>query len=202
MPAKKARPLNSVPEYKVWLGMRRRCENPKMSTWKNYGARGILVCDDWMVFDRFFADMGPRPTLKHEIDRRNNDGHYNAENCRWATRKQQSNNRRSSRLLIHNSETLTVAQWSERMEIGYGAFIGRLNRNGDDIPSALQPRRPQVSYVTYDGATFSVSVWAGRLGINPVTLHARLRRGMPIDLAFTSGTMKGFRSDLIVTARV
>jgi hypothetical protein len=90
-------PLSALPEYKVWRGMIRRCENPNHDSYRWYGARGIRVCDRWRNgedgqsgFECFLADMGRRPTPQHSVDRYpNNDGNYCKENCRWATTAEQ-----------------------------------------------------------------------------------------------------------------
>jgi hypothetical protein len=82
-------------EYWVWAGMIARCTNPKHTSYKNYGGRGITVCKRWLrSFSAFIEDMGPKPTPQHTIDRKNNDGNYTKRNCRWATRSQQNLNRR------------------------------------------------------------------------------------------------------------
>lgn len=87
--------LSKRPEYNVWCLMIRRCTRPNVPEWKNYGGRGIKVCDQWRNdFTSFFRHMGPRPTPKHELDRIDNDGHYEPGNVRWATKEQQNANRR------------------------------------------------------------------------------------------------------------
>jgi hypothetical protein len=93
------------PEYNAWLNMNKRCYNQNDPRFKWYGARGISVCDRWRNnFVAFFEDMGPRPSPKHSIDRENNDGNYEPGNCRWATAKQQQNNRRPRGTVVKTRE--------------------------------------------------------------------------------------------------
>ena len=85
------------PEYNVYRAMKKRCLLPTNDSYPNYGGRGITICDRWLNFENFLEDMGKRPTKNHSIDRINNDGNYEPENCRWATSKQQANNRSTNK---------------------------------------------------------------------------------------------------------
>jgi hypothetical protein len=106
-----ARSGQKTPEWTAWTRMKTRCLNPGHPAFKDYGGRGITVCERWMTFENFIADMGRRPSNKHSIDRINNDGNYEPSNCRWATRKEQANNRRSSRFLTFEGRTLSCSEW-------------------------------------------------------------------------------------------
>jgi hypothetical protein len=88
--------LSKTPEYKIWITSKHRCFNAHYKTYSYYGGRGITMCSRWREsFKNFYADMGPRPSNKHSLDRINNDGNYEPDNCRWATHQQQMENRRA-----------------------------------------------------------------------------------------------------------
>ena len=80
--------MSKTPEYATWSQMKQRCLNPNVSAYKNYGERGIMVCEDWMEFEGFLKDMGHMPGPGYSIDRMDSDGNYEPDNCQWITRSE------------------------------------------------------------------------------------------------------------------
>lgn len=122
-----------------------RCRNKRQREFNSYGARGITVCDRWQGpegFANFFADMGPRPSEGHSIDRINNDGNYEPGNCRWATRTEQNNNSRHNRRFTIRGETLTLREWSKRNGICEGTISNRLKRGWSPERAVTTPPGP------------------------------------------------------------
>ena len=109
-----------MPEYVVWQGMLRRCETPTNKAYKDYGGRGIKVCDRWHDFEAFLADMGARPTSEDTIERKDNSGHYEPENCIWVTRGEQNKNQRQR---TDNTSGVTGVVWNAARS-KWEAFIG------------------------------------------------------------------------------
>ena len=104
---------SNTPEHQIWRGIIARTTYPGDKYWPRYGGRGIILCERWRDFRNFYADMGPRPSPAHSIDRIDNDGSYSPENCRWATCKEQNNNRRNNRKITIDGVSLTLTQWCE-----------------------------------------------------------------------------------------
>lgn len=110
----------NTPEYRAWTGMRSRCDCSTNQDYADYGGRGIYVCERWKEsFTNFLEDMGPRPSPKHSLDRIDNDGPYSPENCHWADKRQQSENRRNSHLITYDGRTKTIKGWAKEFEMDY-----------------------------------------------------------------------------------
>lgn len=131
-------------EYRIWIKMRRRCKEEGETGYAAYGGRGIRVCERWDAsFADFLADIGPRPSAKHTLDRIENNGHYEPGNVRWAVRKVQQRNRRTNHHVTFNGETLCLAEWAERIGISFGGLCGRLRRGWPLERALTEPRQSQ-----------------------------------------------------------
>lgn len=127
--------------YSVWASMRNRCQNASVREFKNYGARGIKVCDRWQKFENFLADMGQRPTPKHTIERKDTNGNYEPTNCVWATQKEQQRNRRNNRLITVGSATKTLAEWAESSEVCSDQIVWRLKQGWTPERAVFAPNQ-------------------------------------------------------------
>lgn len=105
------------PEYRCWLGIRSRCLSPTNPRYSYYGGRGITICERWESFENFLADMGRKPSPQHSIERKENDGDYTPDNCKWATKSEQALNRRSSVFIEFEGERLRPHEWSKKLGI-------------------------------------------------------------------------------------
>ena len=103
-----------------------RCYNPKNKYYKNYGGRGVRVCERWHIFENFYADMGDPPEGM-TLDRKDNDGDYCKENCHWATREEQMNNMRNNVWYEYQGENKTLTQWARHLDMKVITLWSRLN---------------------------------------------------------------------------
>lgn len=185
----KSHGMSGTPDYKTWIGMIARCTDQNHKSYHNYGGRGISVCERWAnSIEMFIADMGPRPTQKHTIDRVDNDGNYEPGNCRWATTKEQGRNKRVNRYVTYRGESKCVAEWAEQFGIHKDAIYDRLS-SGWSIEEALTTpilteNSMRAKRIAFCGRSLSVTEWAEQIGITARTLRRRLKY-MPIEKALT-----------------
>jgi hypothetical protein len=130
--------LTNTGIYHVWENMIARCTKPQHPSWKDYGGRGITVCERWMDFAAFHEDMVEGYQSGLEIDRENNNAGYTKENCRWVTRLENILNRRNTRHLTISGVTMAAKQWSRKTGVCYSKLLWRLNR-GWPNEMAIQP---------------------------------------------------------------
>jgi hypothetical protein len=136
-------------EYKSWAGMKYRCYDPKYYQFKNYGGRGIKVCDRWLnSFENFLEDMGPKPSQLHTLDRYpNKNGDYELVNCRWATQEQQQNNRTNNCIVEYMGQEMTLIQAARKIGM-WEQNLRRELKKGRTIPELIG-RRNRKNPINY-----------------------------------------------------
>lgn len=127
--------LSKTRLYRVYCGIKARCYNPKNECYRIYGGRGITMCEEWknnfLSFYNWAINNGHREDLS--IDRINNDGNYEPNNCRWATPKEQSNNTRRCIYVTYNNETHTITEWGRILNIDADTLLTRYHRNKNNL---------------------------------------------------------------------
>lgn len=138
--------MSQSPEYSVWCGMLDRCYNPRNNAFSRYGGRGIDVCEKWLDFAQFFADMGPRPGPEFTIERLNVNLGYFPANTTWADRPTQSRNKRNNIHVTMNGQTKILKDWAKIMGLPYGTVHRRIKHLGWSAQEALtRPLRKKSS---------------------------------------------------------
>jgi hypothetical protein len=161
-PQKQKHPKKSDhPLYLTWRRMIGRCTTPSSSKYKHYGARGVRVCERWLAsFDAFCADMGPKPTSLHSIDRIDTNGHYEPTNCRWATDRQQRMNRRCTVRVSLDGETYTLNEWADITGLPEKRIRRRLEAGWPPERALREPRqdisKARMSQLTLPAASSPV----------------------------------------------
>jgi hypothetical protein len=129
--------LRKHPLYRTWAGMLTRCRNPNEKTYKDYGGRGITVCERWQKFENFYSDMQPTYKEGLTLDRKDNSKGYCVDNCRWASPAEQAKNRRSNINVTLNERTQCLKAWCEELNLNYKTVHQRL-KSGKTPEQALQ----------------------------------------------------------------
>jgi hypothetical protein len=124
-------------EYNIWLGIRQRCFNKSCKAYGYYGARGIKVCERWNSFENFLNDMGAKPSDNYSVERVDNNSDYSPDNCIWATRSQQSNNRRSNRQITYNEQIYTCKQFADFLNVPVARMWAYLYKLGHTPEEAV-----------------------------------------------------------------
>lgn len=189
------------PMHSRWRAMILRCHDPKNQNFASYGGRGIFVCERWRNEDTgypaFCADMGERPTLQHSIDRIDNDGPYSPENCRWATRGEQGENRRTCRMVTMNGRQVPLSVAAKATGLTHAVLWHRLS-HGWTEHDALQrevPKRTKRSpkRVTVHGEQLTIPEAARQYGIGVNTFRKRILNGWTPEEA-TSPSLHPYRT--------
>lgn len=183
-----------TPTYNSWASMVQRCTDPNYHSFSKYGGRGVRVCDRWRTFVNFLADMGERPDGA-TLDRIDNDGDYEPGNCRWATPRQQSNNRRNTLMLTFRGETRPLTEWAEITGIRRHTIWERVHNMGWTAEKALSrtdsAKGDCARKLEFGGESHSIDEWARRLGLSRSTIDNRLRRlGWSVEKALTTPAKK------------
>ena len=168
--------MTKTPEYNSWQGMKNRCFNSNDKRYSDWGGRGISVCDRWLNFENFFADMGLKPSPDHSIDRIDNNGDYSAENCKWSTRVEQANNKSNNRFITIGCVTLNIMQWSKEMSFGNHVIRDRLKLGWSEYDAVMTPLET-VRLITFRGETRTIVEWERKMGYNEKVIKGRLRMG-------------------------
>lgn len=133
------------PEYECWCGMKRRCFSPNQRSYASYGGRGITVCDRWKdSFENFLADMGPKLSPRHTIDRIDPRGNYEPSNCRWATWTEQQNNRSNNVVIRHLGISQSLTQWSKQVGISVSTLHKRMKLGWTNERVLTTPLRTRI----------------------------------------------------------
>lgn len=163
----------------IWRGMKGRCYREACSGYKNYGKRGIIVCDEWLnnfeSFESWALNNGYAEGLT--IERIDNNGNYCPENCRWATRLEQANNKRNNVRVTHSGKTQTLSQWARELKKSVSTIKVSYYKGTFPPKDYAHHMRPN-ELIEYQGKALTISQWAKEFGVSYGTMYQRIYTGM------------------------
>ena len=173
--------------YGIWYMMHERCENPKHAYYFNYGGRGIKVCKRWNSLDKFIADMGPRPSPNHTLERKDGNKDYTPSNVRWATRKEQAANTLNCVELTFRGETRIISDWAHELKMKPAVISKRLAAGWSVERTLSEPvhEKPKNVLITFNGKKKTAEQWSKAAGVPGHRILTRLRQGYSVKDAIT-----------------
>jgi len=178
-------------EYRAWEDMRQRCYNKNNASYKNYGGRGITVCDRWNEsFENFLEDMGYGGDKW--LDRVDNNEGYSPENCQWRTPSEQLNNTRRNVVIEYDRKRMTMAEWAIFRKINPITLQYRISHDWP-VGEALEytdSDRIENQLIEFNGEKLCFMDWCKKLGVKESTMRARFARGWSLDRALTPNVQK------------
>ena len=169
-------------EYNAWSDMKARCNTPTHKSYPRYGGRGITVCARWQdSFLNFIEDMGTKPSSELSLDRIDNDGDYEPDNCHWTNQVAQARNTSVNRLVTYKGQTKCMAEWLEVLNLPRQTMEDRIDK-GWSVEKAFEtPIKEKEIFLTYRGETMNMAQWAGRIGISTGCISSRLKKNWPVE---------------------
>lgn len=180
--------------YKIWVGMKKRCNDEWGKTYKYYGGKGVKYADEWEYFEPFRDwSLSNGYSDKLTLDRIDSNGDYEPSNCRWVDMKTQANNTNRNHRITYKGITKTLTEWSEEYNISYSLLQGRVNSGWDFeeaifTPPGVLPKNSKI--LEYDGKKLTINGWSRELGISRRTISDRLKMGLPIEQVLSKEHIK------------
>lgn len=175
--------LSHLKEYGIWKAMKDRCINSNNPSYFRYGGRGISYCERWEDVNNFIEDMGLRPSEFHTLERKDNNGNYEKDNCYWATRKEQARNFRFNNILEYNGEKRCVSEWAEILGIHRDAIFYRLKRGYTTEQALTGFKQHKGERINFNGEILSIKAVERKLGVAYGTIRHRIKAGYSIQEA-------------------
>ena len=199
MPKREARHLthgmSKTRIYKIWVDMKRRCNNKNRKGYKYYGGRGITYCPEWENFEPFYKwalSNGYAENLT--LDRIDVNGNYEPNNCRWVDYTTQANNTNRNHILTYKGKTQTLSEWAREYDIPYSILQDRINDLNWDTEDALtipiSSTYRNHKMLSFNGKSQNISQWSKELGLSRRTISDRLKMGLPIEDVLSKNRVK------------